>query len=166
MQGAIAFWGLRPVRGKGDFQISKNVESLPDLIIAIYRSFMKGHRRMTSIHGVQGRRKKLVGSELEAALDDWGLREAGNRGQDFRSTVSGLKKDAGVTRGQHFLTGVSSEEKEGDRKAACVPSKPEKRKRDEGEIAARLQKRQRLGWGGWVGRNLPYWAARMLGAGE
>ena len=117
LQGAIAFWGLRPVRGKGDFQISKNVESLPDLIIAIYRSFMKGHRRMTSIHGVQGRRKKLVGSELEAALDDWGLREAGNRGQDFRSTVSGLKKDAGVTRGQHFLTGVSSEEKEGDRKA-------------------------------------------------
>ena len=126
---------------------------------------MKGHRRMTSIHGVQGRRKKLNGRELEAALDDWGAREAGNRIQDFRSGVSGSKKSAGVTGGQHSSAGVSSGRKKEDRKAAGVPSKPEKRKRDEGEMVARLQKRQRLGWGGWVERYLPYWA-RMLGAGE
>ena len=57
---------------------------------------MRGHRRMTSIHGVQGRRKKLAGKEMEAALEDWGRREVGSSlGQDVKS---GKKVAPGVTR--------------------------------------------------------------------
>ena len=54
---------------------------------------MKGHRRMTSIHGVQGKRKKLAGKELEAALDDWGKREARLEGE-ARAGILGSKDAA------------------------------------------------------------------------
>ena len=112
---------------------------------------MKGHRRMSSIHGVQGRRKKLEGKELEAALEDWGRSEVGaSLGQDVKS---GKK----VTRGEHSSAGVSRKEEAG------VPSKTEKRKRVEVEMVGKLEKRQKLGWGGWVERNLPCWAAKLLG---
>ena len=112
---------------------------------------MKGHRRMSSIHGVQGRRKKLEGKELEAALEDWGRSEVGaSLGQDVKS---GKK----VTRGEHSSAGVSRKEEAG------VPSKTEKRKRVEVEMVGKLEKRQKLGWGGWVERNLPHWAAKLLG---
>ena len=116
---------------------------------------MRGHRRMTSIHGVQGRRKKLAGKVLETALEDWGRREGGDSlGQEVKSG----KKAAGVTRGQPFsVAGVSSEKKAG------VPPNPEKRKRIEMEMVGKLEKRQKVGWGGWVERNLPYWAAKIMG---
>ena len=115
---------------------------------------MRGHRRMTSIHGVQGRRKKLAGKVLETALEDWGRREGGDSlGQEVKSG----KKAAGVTRGQPCPAGVSSERKAG------VPPNPEKRKRFELEMAGKLEKRQKVGWGGWVERNLPYWAAKIMG---
>ena len=120
---------------------------------------MKGHRRMPSIHGVEGRRKKLViKKELEAALKDWGRREGGESlgEQDFQS---GKKSAPEVTRGQNSSAGVFGKEE------VCVPSKPEKRKR-EMEMVEKLEKRQKVGWGGWVERNLPFWAAKILGGGE
>ena len=49
---------------------------------------------MTSIHGVQGGRKKLAGKELEAALDDWGKREARLEGEARAGILGSKDRDA------------------------------------------------------------------------
>ena len=131
---------------------------------------MKGHRRMTSIHGVQGKRKKLAGKELEAALDDWGEREARLEGE-ARAGILGSKNAARVNGGGLFtIPGKGREECA----ANVVTTKPEKRKRGDGEMAGKTKKIPKY-WsaslnqwwtGEWLGRNLPYWAVKVLGAGK
>ena len=131
---------------------------------------MKGHRRMPSIHGVQGRRKKLAGKELEAALDDWGKGEARLEG-DARAGILGSKNAARVNGGEHSaISGKGREECA----ANVVTTKPEKRKRGDGEMAGKTKKIPKYWspnlnhwWAGeWLGRNLPYWAVKVLGAGK
>ena len=95
----------------------------------------------------------MIKKELEAALKDWGRREGE---EDFQP---GKKSAPEVTRGQNSSAGVLGKEEAG------VPAKPEKRKR-EMEMVEKLEKRQKVGWGGWVERNLPFWAAKILGGGE
>ena len=95
---------------------------------------MKGHRRMTSIHGVQGRKRNLAGKELEAALDDWGKREVMLEG-DARAGILGSKDAARVNGGGHSaIPGKGREE------CAVNQTKPEKRKRGDGEMAGKTKK--------------------------
>ena len=131
---------------------------------------MKGHRRMTSIHGVQGGRKKLAGKELEAALDDWGKGEARLEGE-ARAGILGSKDAARVNSGRHSaIPGKGREEWT----ANVVTTKPEKRKRCDGEMAGKTKKIPKYWspnlnhwWAGeWLGRNLPHWAVKVLGAGK